>query len=128
REQAAMEPCLRAVRYQVGKMKVIYDTGESYWVGPVVNVSESGLFIETHHVLPLGSRVVLHPDLPDDEQLPFEVQAEVVRVREAELGSDEIPGLAFQMVDMSEQDIAQFRAFLLNQGVPEREPKSNEIA
>ncbi len=113
----------RAPRYNIGQMTVIYDTGEGFWSAPVIDVSESGLFIETHHELPVGVRVtILLPDLPDDEPLPFEIQAEVVRVHEYDVDNhfDRTPGLAFRFVDMAPEDVEAVRTFLVGRGVPLR--------
>jgi hypothetical protein len=114
------DPQNRAKRYRVGRMHVIYDTGESFWSGPVVDVSESGIFVETHHTLPVGTRVTLLPDVPEDEQLPFEIQAQVVRVNEFDPDDhfDRTPGMAFLLVGMSAEQIAKVRQFLEARGVP----------
>lgn len=111
----------RAPRYRVGDLKIIYDTGDAFWTAPVVNVSETGLFVETTHELPVGTRVSLWPDSPDEDGLPFEVQAEVVRVQALDLDGhwDRTPGLALKMVDMAPEQVEQFRSYLKACGVPE---------
>ncbi|MEO1175370.1 MAG: PilZ domain-containing protein [Myxococcota bacterium] len=70
----------RAPRYSVANLNVIYDADGSFWSGPVVDMSESGIFIETSHELPIGTAVTLVPDVSDDDALPFEIAAQVVRV------------------------------------------------
>jgi len=109
----------RAARYRVG-MNLIYDTGEGYWSAPVIDVSESGLFVETHHELPIGTRVTAHPDVPkDDEQLPFEIRAEVVRTQEYDPENyfDRTPGLAFHFVDLPVTQRQQIMDYLAARGV-----------
>lgn len=113
----------RAPRYRVGGMNVVYDTGEGgFWSGPVVDVSESGLFVETTHQLPVGTRVTLLPDVPEDEQLPFEIRGEVVRVLEydPEGHFDRTPGIAFRLSGLTVEHFAQLRNFLRERGVPVR--------
>lgn len=113
----------RAPRYRVGGLRVIYDTGDGYWSGQVVDVSESGLFVETTHELDPGTRVTLHPDGDDEHELPFEVSAEVVRANNYDLDNhfDRTPGLAFRLVDLGEEERAQVRAYLTARGVTVRD-------
>jgi len=115
----------RAPRYRVGGLNMVYDTGEGFWSGPVVDVSESGLFVETRHELPVGTKVSLLPDIDFDkeEALPFEVRAVVVRVNEYDIDRhfDRTPGLAFRLIHLSPSQIEQFRTFLLAHGAPVKE-------
>lgn len=113
----------RAARFKVGGLRVIYDTGDAFWSAPVVDVSESGLFVETAHQLPAGTTVTLMPDLPEEEQLPFEIHAVVVRSNEYDLDHhwDRTPGIAFRLEGLSPENFAQLRAFLRARGVPVRE-------
>ncbi len=113
---------VRAPRYRVGNLQVIYDTGEEFWSGPVVDMSESGLFVETMHELAPGTKVTIIPDLPDEEHLPFEIQGEVVRTAEydPQLSWDKIPGIAFRLHGLSLEQFAQLRTFLKAHGVPVR--------
>lgn len=114
----------RAPRYQVGGMTFLYDTGEAFWSGQVLDASESGVFIETSHELPVGTRVTLMPHVPDDERLPFEVHAEVVRVNEydAEANFRRPPGIAFRFSGLSPAQFGRLRSFLEERGVPVRGP------
>lgn len=113
----------RAPRFTVGAFSVIYDTGDAYWSAPVVDVSESGLFVETVHELPIGTRVTLMPEVPQEEKLPFEINAEVTRVSELDLDEhfDRTPGIAFRLVDLSIENYAQLRSFLKEHGAPVRD-------
>jgi hypothetical protein len=113
------EPKDRAARYRVGGLKVIYDTGNEFWAAPVINASESGLFVETHHELAIGSQVTILPDVPHDEQLPFELGAEVARVNEYDPDNHfaRVPGMAFRLVGLSSDQLAQVRIFLRQHGV-----------
>ena len=101
---------------------MIYDTGEAFWSAPVVDMSESGIFVETVHELAVGTAVTLLPDLKDDETLPFEIRAEVVRTNEYDLDNhfDRTPGIAFRLVDMTPENISQLASFLSARGVKVR--------
>ncbi|MBI5509884.1 MAG: PilZ domain-containing protein [Deltaproteobacteria bacterium] len=112
----------RAPRFKVTNLRVIYDTGEEFWSGPVVDMSESGIFVETMHQLPAGTKVTILPDLPDEEQLPFEIQGEVVRTSEyaPDVQWDRIPGIAFRLTGLTVRQFEQLRGFLGRHGVPMR--------
>ena len=115
----------RAPRYTVGNLRVIYDTGEEFWSGPVTDMSESGIFVETQHELPAGTRVTIIPDLPDNQSLPFEIKAEVVRSLEYDPDQhwDRTPGIAFHLIGLSLVQFGQLREFLKAHGVPVWPPK-----
>ena len=71
----------RAPRFVIKGLRIIYDTGVSYWSAPVVNISETGIFIETTHELPAGKRVIIIPDFGEiEEQLPFEIHLHSRRI------------------------------------------------
>ncbi len=112
----------RAARYRVGGLRVIYDTGEGFWSGEVVDLSESGLFVETVHELAVGTPVTIMPDLPEEAQLPFEIHAEVARVTTYDLDEhfDRTPGIAFRLVGLDAEQHAQLHQFLSAHGVPVR--------
>jgi len=110
----------RAPRFSVANLNVVYDTGEEFWSGPVVDMSESGLFVETSHELEPGTRVTLTPDVPEDEALPFELEAEVVRVNvyDPDTYSDRVHGIAFRLLNLRPYQYATLSAFLQRRGVP----------
>jgi hypothetical protein len=112
----------RAPRFSVERFSVVYDTGEGFWCGPVIDVSESGLFVETAHELPVGTAVTILPDVPDENALPFEIHGEVVRVHQLNLEehADRIPGLAFRWCDLTPEQVAQVRRFIERHGTSTR--------
>lgn len=114
-----MDSKSRATRFRVGRMHVVYDTGDGFWSGPVVDFSESGLFVETHHELPVGTRVTIVPDVGADERLPFDLLAEVVRVQEYDPLTyfNRTPGLAFRFSGLSAEQLRAVREFLQGRGV-----------
>ena len=110
----------RARRYHVNGLNMIYDTGDGFWSGNVIDVSESGLFIETHHELAADTIITLMPDVSEEEQLPFEIKAKVVRTIEYDPDNffDRIPGLALSLVDMDDAQKQKVSAFLQSHGAP----------
>ena len=114
---------IAAPRYTVAGMSIVYDTGEDFWAGSVVDASETGLFIETAHELDPGTVVTILPGIEGDEDLsellPFELKARVVRVNEYDMDEhwDRTPGIAFIWTGMSEDERTLFRRFLEKYGV-----------
>ncbi|HSI05127.1 MAG: PilZ domain-containing protein [Myxococcota bacterium] len=118
-----MQP--RAPRYRVGGLNFIYDTGDSSWAAPIVDVSESGIFLSTSHQLPAGTRVKLVPDVPEHEKLAFEIIGEVVRVNE--LDNDATftrpPGIGFRLLNLQPPQYTELKRFLEARDVLVRPPK-----
>jgi hypothetical protein len=108
----------RAPRFRVHGLHVVYDTGEEFWSGPVVNASHSGVFIETTHTLSAGTQVTVMPVGENDAKLPFEITGVVVRVDEFDLDNhyDRIPGIAMRFDGLSDAQGDQLRAFLKEHG------------
>jgi hypothetical protein len=112
---------LRAPRYEVSLM-VVCDDGATVWSAPVGDMSESGVFLLTTETLAIGSKVKLIPEVEDDQQLPFELEAEVVRHRDLRLEAldAETAGIAFRLVGLTIPQFSQLRAFLRRRGKPKR--------
>jgi uncharacterized protein (TIGR02266 family) len=99
----------RSPRYAL-KLQIVYDDGNAFMSGPVVDISESGVFIETVMPLEPGAKVRLTPLLPEESGL-FEISGEVVRKNEYDLDNhfDRTPGMGIRFVDISEDGRAQLR-------------------
>ncbi len=108
----------RAPRYELSGLDVIYDTGSEFWTGPVIDASETGLFIETTHELPLGTSVSIMMGGADDDRIPFEVTGVVARVNELDWENhyDRTPGIAVRLEGMESEEVEQFHAFLQDYG------------
>ncbi len=108
----------RAARFHIEGLDVIYDTGEEFWTGPVIDASETGLFIETTHELALGTALTIMLGGADDERLPFEILGVVTRVNELNWDEhyDRIPGIAVRLEGMEPAAAELFRAFLREVG------------
>ena len=108
----------RAPRYKVRGMTVIYDTGDGYWTGPVVDASATGILIETAHQLAPGTEVVIHPESTYEDRLPFEIRGRVVRFRTEDLEDPNSPpaGLAVELVGLTSEQMERFHTCLVASG------------
>ena len=89
----------RKTRFSI-RFEVVFDDGESFMSGPVLDVSETGCFIETVMPLPPGKRVRLTP-LLDGQAGDYELEGEVVRANEyePERYEDGNPGMGVRFID-----------------------------
>ncbi len=99
----------RANRYAL-RFPVAYDDGEGFMTGYVVDVSESGLFIETVMPLEAGRTVRITPLLPETAGI-FELEAVVVR--SFEYDPDVLmtlpPGMGVRFTSISDEEKARLR-------------------
>ena len=100
----------RKKRYGM-ELSVAYDDGQKFMTGPVVDISETGLFIETVMPLSPGARVKITP-LIEDEAGIFEFDGEVVRKNEYDLDEhfDRVPGMGIRFVEPDPEQIENLRA------------------
>lgn len=108
---------VRAPRYEV-RLEVVCDTGSGVFSGPVIDMSESGVFMRTDQVLRVGTTVTLTPNVGDEVKLPSEIKAQVVRVGLLNLGpgAGSVQGIAFRLVGLTVVHFAEVRAFLARFG------------
>jgi PilZ domain len=92
----------RSPRYQL-KLQIVYDDGNAFMSGPVVDMSETGVFIETVMPLEPGTEVRLTPLLPEEAGL-FEILGVVVRKNEYDLDNhfDRTPGMGIRFKEISQ--------------------------
>jgi len=85
------------------KLQIVYDDGQSFMSGPVLDMSETGVFIETVMPLDPGTAVRLMPLVPEDDSLIFELVGEVVRKADYDLDNhfDRTPGMGIRFTDVS---------------------------
>lgn len=89
----------------------------NFWTGLTMNLSEGGVFVATHHVVPPGSLVSLHLDLPKTERI---VALGVVCWARPFSGDDDVPpglGIQFTRIDALES-LAKIRKFVKNVRTP----------
>lgn len=85
------------------RFKLVYDDGHSFNAGHVMNVSETGLFLETALPLPVGTVVRLMP-LDSDSEAIFEAYARVMRTVQYDPTSIEPAGMGLMFIDLTEDD------------------------
>ena len=107
----------RAPRFSVD-LNVVCEADGRVWSGRLVDLSESGAFVETTELVPPGTEISLVPDVDDDAELPTEIKAVVVRSDEIDL--DDVwrstQGLAVRLKDTTLQGFSQLRLFLAAHG------------
>jgi Tfp pilus assembly protein PilZ len=86
----------RSPRY-VLKLQIVYDDGNSFMSGPVTDISDSGVFIETVMPLQAGTKVRLLPLVPEEDGM-FELDGVVIRKVEYDLDNhrDRTPGMGIE--------------------------------
>lgn len=92
----------RSPRFSV-KLQIVYDDGNAFMSGPVVDISDSGVFIETVMPLEPGTAVRMTPLLPEESGL-FEIHGEVVRKNDYDLDNffDRTPGMGIRFTKISD--------------------------
>jgi uncharacterized protein (TIGR02266 family) len=87
----------------------------NFWTGLSMNISEGGVFIATHHHVPIGATVVLHMMLPFEDEAVVTL-GEVRWIRDCpanEAGSDAPhAGIGVQFVGISPEALAKVRRFV----------------
>ena len=96
------------------RFEVVYDDGEGFMSGPVVDISGTGCFIETVMPLKPGTKVRMTPLLPEQSGI-FEFTGEVVRANEYDLDNhfDRVPGMGVKFVDPDQNLIEQLMAIFV---------------
>ncbi len=83
----------------------------NFWTGLTMNISEGGVFVATHVILPPGTLVGLHLELPRTPQRIMTL-GEVRWSREYTGNDDVPPGLGIQFVGLDEESAAAIRRFV----------------
>ncbi len=94
------QPVRRADRLQ-HELLVAYKTVDGFITDWAVNISRGGMFINTRNPLAVGSIVRLIVSLPD-AAFPFDLTGRVIRTHAPDQGSDIIPGMGIEFVDVDE--------------------------
>ena len=102
----------RKARFAVD-FEVVFDDGEGFMSGPLVDLSETGCFIETVMPIEPGKKVRITPLVPGEAGL-FEFEAEVVRKNEYDLDNhfDRVPGMGVRFVEADSDQVKKLRAYL----------------
>lgn len=94
----------RSPRYPV-TFRVLFDDGRGSMSGPVYDVSESGLFIETPMDIAPGTKVRIAPVLSDDTGLP-PIHGVVVRRSPEDMNRGRNPGIGVRFESVDETTLA----------------------
>jgi uncharacterized protein (TIGR02266 family) len=110
----------RKTRYRVD-FEVVFDDGEGFMSGPLVDISETGCFIETVMPLDPGKRVRITP-LVSAEAGIFELEGEVVRKNDYDLDEhwSRVPGMGVRFIDADPEQVRKLREFLERGGHDEK--------
>lgn len=102
----------RSPRYSL-KLQIVYDDGNAFMSGPVVDISDTGVFIETVMPLEPGTEVRLTPLLPEEAGL-FEILGVVVRKHEYDLDNhfDRTPGMGVRFRGVTEDAKTQLHLLI----------------
>lgn len=111
------------------QFRIVYDDGNTYYVGVVDDISDTGMLLETPEMLPIGAVVRLEPVDPEEDAL-FELNARVVRhlapddlVRRVSAdGGHGLVGLGLEFVDLDSEEQAAVHAMIRH--LRARRPKS----
>ena len=91
-----------------------FSSEHNFYTGLTHDISEGGLFLATHNLLPVGELVNLTFTLPDAPQ-PFQAAAEVKWVRDTQATRDRDlpPGMGLKFLELSQQASEMIARFLL---------------
>lgn len=83
----------------------------NFWTGLTMNLSEGGVFVATHVILPPGSMVGLHLELPHHPKRIMTLGE--VRWNRTYTGDDDVPpGLGIQFVGLDSASLLAIRKFV----------------
>ncbi len=103
-------PERRQTRYEVD-LQVTVDSQHNFFAGAATNLSASGIFVATHIVQPIGTRVDFTVHLGD--RLVKGV-GEVRWIRPADYEAGEPAGMGILFVDLDPEDDIAVKEFLLS--------------
>jgi len=83
----------------------------NFWTGLSMNISEGGVFVATHHEVPVGTTIVIHMTLPFEDE-PLVTLGEVRWSRVFSNESDAPPGLGVQFIGLDATALAKIRRFV----------------
>lgn len=106
----------RSPRFQM-KLQIVYDDGNAFMSGAVVDISESGVFIETVMPLEPGTEVRLIPLIPEEAGI-FEIVGNVVRKLDYDLDNhfDRTPGMGVRFKNITADARSHLKAVLEKYG------------
>jgi uncharacterized protein (TIGR02266 family) len=91
-------------------LDVTVGSDHNFYAGFAENLSAGGVFIATHKLKPVGSKIELTINLPDGEQLKTEGEVRWVRVFNEH--SDTPPGMGVKFNALPDESLASIQNFL----------------
>ena len=113
-EPAIKLECVERRKYERATLKtfVHLESDSNFYTGLTSDISEGGLFVATHEVLPLGAVVDLEFSFGRDDH-EVNVQGEVRWVRDYNPDTPEVrPGMGVKFLNLSCQDRARIKLFV----------------
>src|SRR5258708_4324607 len=102
---------LRVQRRTPLEVEVGFETDSTFYTGWSGNISEGGLFVATHVVRPIGSRLQLTLTLPVCPE-PIRVAGAVRWIREFHENNDVPPGMGIRFEEMPASDLEVVQGFV----------------
>ncbi|MBW2732425.1 MAG: TIGR02266 family protein [Deltaproteobacteria bacterium] len=94
------------------KTKVGFSTESNFYAGFTDDVSEGGLFVATHQLLPLGTVVALEFSCVEAGSDLMSVSGRVRWVRDEQKDGQAAPGMGVQFIDLSDEDRGHIETFV----------------
>lgn len=85
------------------KTAINLSSDSNFYTGFTDDISEGGLFIATHEIVPRGTELDLEFSLPDSDD-PIHARGVVRWVREYNPDNESMPGLGLQFIQLSDKD------------------------
>jgi uncharacterized protein (TIGR02266 family) len=83
----------------------------NFWSGLTMNMSDGGLFVATHNIVPVGTQLVLNMVLPFETE-PIILLSEVRWTRPYSGQDDVPPGLGLRFVELDAGALAKIKRFV----------------
>jgi uncharacterized protein (TIGR02266 family) len=91
-------------------LDVTVGSDHNFYAGFAENLSAGGVFIATHKLKPVGSKIELCINLPDGAQIRAEGEVRWIRVFNER--SDTPPGMGVRFNDLAEASVSLIQSFL----------------
>jgi uncharacterized protein (TIGR02266 family) len=91
-------------------LDVTVGSDHNFYAGFAENLSAGGVFIATHNLKPVGSKIELSVNLPDGVQVRAAGEVRWIRIFNEQ--SDMPPGMGVKFVDVDETSVTAINAFL----------------
>jgi uncharacterized protein (TIGR02266 family) len=91
-------------------LDVTVGSDHNFYAGFAENLSAGGVFIATHNLKPVGSKIELSVNLPDGAQVRAAGEVRWIRIFNEQ--SDMPPGMGVKFVDVDDASVTAINAFL----------------